>query len=99
MDEAFEKLDPDNIYKIIQFYHSLGLQLIMAAPKTHQALYQETFDTLISLIRVGRAIQATPQHFNRDRSEEHTSELQSLMRLSYAVFCLQKKTKTTINTN
>src|SRR3546814_17150177 len=29
-----------------------------------------------------------------DRSEEHTSELQSLMRISYAVFCLQKK-KTT----
>src|SRR3546814_5435264 len=27
------------------------------------------------------------------RSEEHTSELQSLMRTSYAVFCLQKKTK------
>src|SRR3546814_5297300 len=27
------------------------------------------------------------------RSEEHTSELQSLMRISYAVFCLQKKTK------
>src|SRR3546814_2978038 len=30
-----------------------------------------------------------------DRSEEHTSELQSLMRISYAVFCLKKK-KTTI---
>src|SRR3546814_2180574 len=29
-----------------------------------------------------------------DRSEEHTSELQSLMRLSYAVFCLQQKTGT-----
>src|SRR3546814_4715948 len=29
-----------------------------------------------------------------ERSEEHTSELQSLMRISYAVFCLQKKTKT-----
>src|SRR3546814_9135965 len=28
-----------------------------------------------------------------NRSEEHTSELQSLMRISYAVFCLQKKTK------
>src|SRR3546814_9872944 len=28
------------------------------------------------------------------RSEEHTSELQSLMRISYAVFCLQKKTNT-----
>src|SRR3546814_1819666 len=29
------------------------------------------------------------------RSEEHTSELQSLMRISYAVFCLKKKTPTT----
>src|SRR3546814_6763842 len=29
------------------------------------------------------------------RSEEHTSELQSLMRISYAVFCLKKKTYTT----
>src|SRR3546814_10153534 len=28
----------------------------------------------------------------RERSEEHTSELQSLMRISYAVFCLKKKT-------
>src|SRR3546814_6629605 len=28
-----------------------------------------------------------------DRSEEHTSELQSLMRISYAVFCLKKKTE------
>src|SRR3546814_5539508 len=29
-----------------------------------------------------------------DRSEEHTSELQSLMRISYAVFCLKKKKQT-----
>src|SRR3546814_1141058 len=33
---------------------------------------------------------------DRHRSEEHTSELQSLMRISYAVFCLKKKTPTTI---
>src|SRR3546814_9302306 len=32
------------------------------------------------------------------RSEEHTSELQSLMRISYAVFCLQKKKRDRINT-
>src|SRR3546814_5780274 len=30
------------------------------------------------------------------RSEEHTSELQSLMRISYAVFCLKKKSKTSL---
>src|SRR3546814_4660322 len=33
------------------------------------------------------------------RSEEHTSELQSLMRISYAVFCLKKKTKKTQHTS
>src|SRR3546814_9273612 len=32
------------------------------------------------------------------RSEEHTSELQSLMRISYAVFCLKKKNKVTTQT-
>src|SRR3546814_9838998 len=32
-----------------------------------------------------------------DRSEEHTSELQSLMRISYAVFCLKKKNNRTTN--
>src|SRR3546814_7581752 len=37
----------------------------------------------------GRGEQLAP------RSEEHTSELQSLMRISYAVFCLKKKTQTT----
>src|SRR3546814_8803978 len=35
---------------------------------------------------------------HRTRSEEHTSELQSLMRISYAVFCLKKKKRKTINT-
>src|SRR3546814_3963750 len=32
-------------------------------------------------------------HVEKRRSEEHTSELQSLMRISYAVFCLKKKNK------
>src|SRR3546814_4714382 len=34
-----------------------------------------------------------------DRSEEHTSELQSLMRISYAVFCLKKKKSNTTKDN
>src|SRR3546814_2638357 len=36
---------------------------------------------------------------SHDRSEEHTSELQSLMRISYAVFCLKKKKIHNNNTN
>src|SRR3546814_4890619 len=39
-------------------------------------------DTQLATMRAGSVIV--------DRSEEHTSELQSLMRISYAVFCLQK---------
>src|SRR3546814_3737283 len=34
-----------------------------------------------------------PLGYGKERSEEHTSELQSLMRISYAVFCLKKKKK------
>src|SRR3546814_2602278 len=65
--------------------------------------------------RVERVIEAGEQHVARRggiegelvrcgasrgaRSEEHTSELQSLMRISYAVFCLKKKTKHTNNTD
>src|SRR3546814_2999808 len=37
-------------------------------------------------------------HGGHARSEEHTSELQSLMRISYAVFCLKKKNKPLIHT-
>src|SRR3546814_1903750 len=40
-----------------------------------------------------RAVQALAEL----RSEEHTSELQSLMRISYAVFCLKKKKKHNVN--
>src|SRR3546814_1138877 len=46
--------------------------------------------------KVRRRTGATRQHrriISRHRSEEHTSELQSLMRISYAVFCLKKKKK------
>src|SRR3546814_3960837 len=42
--------------------------------------------------RRDQRIELVAQHRAADRSEEHTSELQSLMRSSYAVFCLKKKT-------
>src|SRR3546814_9571217 len=42
--------------------------------------------------RAGGGPSARPVDHDGLRSEEHTSELQSLMRISYAVFCLKKKT-------
>src|SRR3546814_3943745 len=44
-------------------------------------------------LRGGRAACRRIPRRSPDRSEEHTSELQSLMRISYAVFCLKKKTE------
>src|SRR3546814_2195629 len=48
-----------------------------------------------SLALERRAQRAAADMGEPPRSEEHTSELQSLMRISYAVFCLKKKTKYT----
>src|SRR3546814_8083072 len=54
-------------------------------------------------VRIGKALDIGRLAIEQivDRSEEHTSELQSLMRISYAVFCLKKKkhTKNTQITN
>src|SRR3546814_10884173 len=49
--------------------------------------------------QVGRKLEQPPRpaYGRAARSEEHTSELQSLMRISYAVFCLTKKTHIKIN--
>src|SRR3546814_5882133 len=44
-----------------------------------------------ALVQVGHGVE--PEAVQAHRSEEHTSELQSLMRISYAVFCLKKQKK------
>src|SRR3546814_6606653 len=51
-----------------------------------------------NLLCVGRLYRSPVEDAEGCRSEEHTSELQSLMRISYAVFCLNKK-KNTIGNN
>src|SRR3546814_6962569 len=56
------------------------------------ALATRAGTTLTLMIDDARQIDAAEQ-IARERSEEHTSELQSLMRISYAVFCLKKKNK------
>src|SRR3546814_8390119 len=65
------------------------LQLLFWAFATVMGLSMSS----IFLVYTGTSIAQT---FFATRSEEHTSELQSLMRISYAVFCLKKKTKTNI---
>src|SRR3546814_6618846 len=62
-----------------------GLCLDLAGKKTDLIISATLFERII-----GMAMKFCPA---RVRSEEHTSELQSLMRISYAVFCLKKKNK------
>src|SRR3546814_18255601 len=53
------------------------------------AVMLTSFGIAVSTCRFGKPVYA--MHCSTRRSEEHTSELQSLMRISYAVFCLKKK--------
>src|SRR3546814_2041692 len=47
--------------------------------------------TEAAILRAAALVPSFADYMDDARSEEHTSELQSLMRISYAVFCLQKK--------
>src|SRR3546814_4738209 len=59
------------------------------------ALALGVFDRALAVDRVAEAVDDTAEKAlaDRHRSEEHTTELQSLMRISYAVFYLKKKNK------
>src|SRR3546814_6156538 len=57
------------------------------------ALHQSDHRSIREASRRDGRRRALCGHGQRHRSEEHTSELQSLMRISYAVFCLKKKTQ------
>src|SRR3546814_1463892 len=61
----------------------------------------DAFDTVFDMQTQHANVADPGNAATGDRSEEHTSELQSLMRISYAVFCLKKTTKATkqINTD
>src|SRR3546814_4794314 len=67
--------------------------LVVKAPPRHAIVY--AVKTYFELTQIDRALLDRTAAILREapRSEEHTSELQSLMRISYAVFCLKKKKK------
>src|SRR3546814_7577747 len=71
-----------------QEYRASGLNLLIAAISYWNTVYMD---------RAAQHLQSSGGTFD-DRSEEHTSELKSLMRTSYAVFCLKKKKKHTTET-
>src|SRR3546814_4113167 len=67
--------------------------------REHEIVPDETQIQRLLAHAVAHQRQLTLLPVPQSRSEEHTSELQSLMRSSYAVFCLKKKKKTTEKKN
>src|SRR3546814_10163465 len=68
----------------------------LAKPRMYRSRRQENTRSATCQKRAERVLSARPKrllppHGENQRSEEHTSELKSLMRNSYAVFCLKKK--------
>src|SRR3546814_7874561 len=85
---------------------TLNAQAKSAARSAFESAKQRFFNHLITAMKTPTLIAAIDRDLaeghacvvqivstGEARSEEHTSELQSLMRISYAVFCLQKKKK------
>src|SRR3546814_1792803 len=74
-----------------------GRHLVLKAPHPSPLSAHNGFFGCGHFSKANAFLEATGQRpidFRDDRSEEHTSELQSLMRISYAVFCLKKKNGT-----
>src|SRR3546814_6339049 len=69
-----------------------GLPLILRLERTLQRYLAQVVG--VGRVAGKRAGEPAEPGQQCQRSEEHTSELQSLMRISYAVFCLKKKTQT-----
>src|SRR3546814_4178786 len=90
--EIFGRFGADLFIIVIPRARPLGAPLpIMVARIDSDAVARPCAETRLDPVE--RTLRAIGGH----RSEEHTSELQSLMRISYAVFCLKKKKQTHTN--
>src|SRR3546814_2586118 len=79
----------DRLANFFRFDHKVILRF--AVDRYNASYVVPLIEKLIADGEDGDTYRSALAAWNRARSEEHTSELQSLMRISYAVFCLKKK--------
>src|SRR3546814_4996082 len=94
-DDGGARLTVPNAYLIDRTGVSFRNQLIQDFGDARGSLFQARLDGEQDIGGFLSSFKAGLRYAKRTatRSEEHTSELQSLMRISYAVFCLKKKNK------
>src|SRR3546814_3359808 len=88
----------DTLFPYTTLFRSGAGQVDPVGGEQHQLGAADGAGRLLFLCRGPAGCAGSRDRFFRahgQRSEEHTSELQSLMRISYAVFCLKKKTTKT----
>src|SRR3546814_5819036 len=68
-----------------------GFNRLLADPQNHRSVGLAHFVDAAKEQYLAQTLRQLVDRPTNPRSEEHTSELQSLMRISYAVFCLKKK--------
>src|SRR3546814_10774413 len=78
----------------LQMFRQIGGDVAMTRLDLRDGEFQPA--SLLCTVLHRQSPSSRPPTVRRGRSEEHTSELQSLMRISYAVFCLKKKQTNTI---
>src|SRR3546814_6052400 len=91
----------DTLFPYTTLFRSLGWAIGISSRCKYRVVHLDDFQTVACRAIDNHAGNSTLSagchhygaHQRRVRSEEHTSELQSLMRISYAVFCLKKKKK------
>src|SRR3546814_10799278 len=88
-------LDEEPAAEVVRTIKEFGGDAVACVGNVTDADFGDRFvETAIKTFN-GLDIIVSNAGYTLDRSEEHTSELQSLMRISYAVFCLKKKKKKT----
>src|SRR3546814_8704873 len=81
--------------QLVQPEAFVGVDDALRAGRRHQPFGGRGDRRQVAAQRIARARHADPQMLIEKRSEEHTSELQPLMRITYSVFCLKKQKKHT----
>src|SRR3546814_10006358 len=86
---------------VLRDSHKFHLDYLVSGAATEPPLHSHDYSEIFMVLQGGyRFFWGNHAEHHVDlRSEEHTSELQSLMRISYAVFCLKKKKQTHTSTH